>query len=318
MNESDILLESGTNELELIEFYILQNSPDGPPVVNSFGVNVAKVLEVIESPELAPIESAPHPSFLGTIPLREKILPVIDLSVWLGIERHTKEHEIILVTEFNQKVTGFLASDIVQIHRVGWKEVQPPSGYISSMEDACVTGFVQIEDRFVQLLDLERILSDLDPDFAGANTVMQEKAAQNYTALIADDSMSMRAMIEDKLKEANFTVLSEQNGEDALRHLNRLKAQAESQDKDVTDLIQIVVSDIEMPAMDGFTLTKNIKDDPKLANIPVILFSSLITNEQLHKGHSVGVDEQIAKPDFPTLNQRVLSLIHDKLGLPVY
>ena len=162
MSQSDILLESGTNELEIIEFFINEKTDKGTDT-HYFGVNVAKVLEVVEAPEgLEGSEAAAHPSFLGTIPLRDLILPVVDLSVWLDVDRTKDVNEPIIVTEFNGMITGFLVSGVTQIHRVNWKDVEPPSKYFSSMDTNCITGTVKISGRFVLMLDLEQVLADLD------------------------------------------------------------------------------------------------------------------------------------------------------------
>ena len=163
MSHSEILLEAGTNELEIIEFFILEDTGDEKPRPHYFGINVAKVLEVIESPKRVPAKSAVHPSFFGAIPLRERILPVLDLSVLLDLPRARSNNEIILVTEFNNKVTGFLASGVTQIYRVEWSEVEPPAKTISQTKLNCVNGLVQLDGHFVLLLDLERFSGRLRP-----------------------------------------------------------------------------------------------------------------------------------------------------------
>ncbi|MDK2956161.1 MAG: two-component system, chemotaxis family, chemotaxis protein CheV [Desulfovibrionales bacterium] len=313
MSRSETLLEVGTNELEIIEFFIDETPEDGgEPIKNHFGVNVAKVLEVIESPQLEAQPSAPHPCFMGTIPLRDKILPVLDLSVWLDIPRAQHPNEVILVTEFYGKITGFLSSGVTQIHRLSWGEVNPPSKYIESVHGNCVNGMVRIEDRFVLMLDFERILAELDPDFdekAGETAV---HAREKYRALMADDSKAVRAMLKNKLEAANFEVLLVNDGLEAWETLNGLREKAQSQGEDVTDLVDIVVSDIEMPRMDGYTLTKRIKDDSQLNRLPVILFSSLIRDDLRHKGVSVGADDQITKPEFDSLAERAVNLVEGR------
>ena len=136
---------------------------DKGTVTHYFGVNVAKVREVVEAPKgLEGSEAAVHPSFLGTIPLRDLILPVVDLSVWLDVDRAEDVNEPIIVTEFNGMITGFLVSGVTQIHRVNWKDVEPPNKYFSSMDTNCITGTVKINERFVLILALEQVLADLD------------------------------------------------------------------------------------------------------------------------------------------------------------
>jgi two-component system chemotaxis response regulator CheV len=313
MAKSNILLESGTNELEILEFFIdIPESDDGPAERCHFGVNVAKVMQVIESPDLEHPESAENPCFLGTIPLRGHILPVLDLAVWLDLEREIKPYDIVIVTEFSQTVSGFLVSGVTEIHRVGWQEVLSPDKFMSSFDQSCIVGIVEREDRFIQLLDLESILADLDPTLGGSSDKPMAVASIAYSALVADDSPTIRAMIEESLTAANFRHTSVSNGQEAQRILKEFKEQANRDERPVTDYLNAVISDIEMPLMDGFSLTKWIREDPDLSSIPVVLYSSLITEELRHKGESVGADEQVSKPDLHLLPGKVINLIESK------
>jgi chemotaxis signal transduction protein len=239
MNHADILLESGTNELEIVEFFLLEDLGGEQSQALSFGVNVAKVLEIIENPGLSPLEYAPHPCFLGTIPLREMVLPVLDLAVWLGINRIRRPGEVVLVTRFNSRTTGFLASGVTQIHRVGWRDVEAPHRCLGG----CVTGLVRIEDRFVQLIDLERILFDLDP-VKDEQMALQE-TGRPVTVLFAEDSSVMRQMVTNRLTAAGFRVLATGNGEEALTLLLELAAP----DAPGDGLPDVVITDIEMPRL---------------------------------------------------------------------
>ncbi|OLN30858.1 Chemotaxis protein CheV [Desulfovibrio sp. DV] len=301
MAQTDILLEAGTNELEIIEFFIDEGPERG---LTAYGVNVAKVLEVIESPGLVPIPGAPHPCFMGTIPLRDIVLPVLDLAVWLGLPRVRRDHEIILVTRFNSRTTGFLASGVTNIHRFHWRDVEPPHRSITSLATNCITGLVRQDGRFILLLDLEKIIFELDatqPDDA------PPPSAIRLRALVAEDSGIMRHMIRERLEAANFEVALADNGQQAL---DLLLGQERRQP-------DIVISDIEMPLLDGYTLTRRIRENPALAHLPVVLFSSLITDELRHKGQSVGADEQISKPQFGDLARIAMALIEKRRRLAV-
>lgn len=295
MAETDILLEAGTNELELIEFYIDEGPGRGR---SSFGVNVAKVLEVIESPGLVPLPGAPHPCFMGTIPLRGLVLPVLDLAVWLDLPRVRQKNEVILVTRFNERTTGFLATGVTHIHRVHWRAVEPPHPALANLPGNCITGILRQEDRFIQMLDLEKILFELDAVLP-VEEAMPAPSSKRLRALVAEDSGVMRHMIRERLQEANFVVRLVGNGQEALDVL-------QAGDGPRPD---IVISDIEMPRMDGYTLTRRIRENPRLADLPVVLFSSLITDELRHKGESVGADEQISKPQFAGLAKLAIQLI---------
>ena len=309
MSQADILLETGVNELEIIEFYIKEESDKGIEPYY-FGVNVAKVLEVVEAPgHLENSESATNPSFLGTIPLRDLILPVIDLSVWLGVKKAKGVNESIIVTEFNEMIAGFLASGVTQIHRVNWKDVEPPSKYFSSFDTNCITGTVEIDDHFVLMLDLEQTLADLDESGNSQAKLSNVVSEERYRALVADDSTSVRKLLKENFVKANFDVLMVENGVDAWTKLLEIKEKSQENGKSPLDYLDAVVSDVEMPQMDGYTLTRRIKEDPVLKVLPVTLFSSLISKSVLHKGKAVMADAQVTKPEFNGLTEKVIDLV---------
>jgi two-component system chemotaxis response regulator CheV len=310
MKEKEILLETGTNEFEILEFFIEEKLSDEKGTErNSFGVNVAKVVEVIESPNLEIKDYAVNPSFLGTIPLRNMVLPVIDLSVWLGLERNRHDHETIIVTEFSQSVQGFLVSGVVEIQRLNWKELIPPGDYIRRMNTKSIIGMVDKGDHYIQLLDLEHIVSDLNPKSAADLWNTTVRSSKEYRALVAEDSPTIREMLDKNLTNSNFQVKIVDNGEEALRFLTDIKEHARAEKKKVKDFLEIVISDIEMPLLDGFTLTKKIKTDEELQDLPVILYSSIITDELRHKGESVKADVQVSKPEMNKMAEMAIELI---------
>jgi len=311
MAKTEILLETGTNELEILELFIDERDPHGARLSNSFGINVAKVMQVIESPGFVHQPGASNDCYLGVISLRNHTVSILDLSVWLGIERAPGDNEVVIVTEFSKTVTGFLVSGVTEIHRVGWAEVAPVSGYLADMASANIIGMIRREDRFIQLLDLEQIVSELDPSAMIAAGQVERKTEREYRALVVDDSPTIRIMLRKNLSAAGFAVSEAHNGEQALGLLRELARTAAAGGKDASSLVDIVISDIEMPLMDGFTLTKNIKHEPALAALPVILYSSIITKELRHKGESVGADDQIAKPDMPSMADRAIKLIEN-------
>ncbi len=301
---SRILLETGTNELEILEFYIDSDSMDGGTDIKNrhyFGVNVAKVREVIEKPVLSKTKSTVDPSFLGTIPLRDIILPIIDIGNWLNLDKKECNEDVIIVTEFSQAITGFLVSGVTNIHRISWTEVMPPHQYISSFGVQSITGVVNIDTHITQLLDLEHIITVLNPTESEESMKTTVKASKQYSVLIAEDSPTIGMMVKKNIEAANMKVTLTSNGAEALKFLQNLK---EGQ----TD-IDIVISDIEMPRMDGFTLTKNIKGDPNLKTLPVILYSSIITEELRHKGKAVKADRQISKPELNKVAEVAIELI---------
>lgn len=314
MSKSEILLEVGTNELEILEFYVDEVRADGSSERIYFGMNVAKVREVIESPNLSRSDHAPHPSFLGTIPLREHILPVIDLSVWLGLERPLSKEDLVIVTEFSQSLNGFLVSGVTEIHRLGWDDVKPPVSFISQFTKAALIGTVERNDRIIQLLDIESILSDLDPEMMKKADYSEVFASQPYPVLVVDDSETIREMVSKNLRIAKLSPFLTSNGQEAWDTLCRLREQAQEEGRDIFELVRIVIADIEMPMLDGFTLTKRIKEDPVLGKLPVVLYSSIITPALRHKGEYVGADDQVSKPELHMMAKRALDLIEGTEG----
>ncbi|MFP5223416.1 MAG: chemotaxis protein [Acidobacteriota bacterium] len=320
MSQTNILLEAGTNELEIVEFYLDEVVPEGDSSGKAeykgyYGVNVAKVLEIIRLPRVTALPEVSHPSVLGAFNLRNHIIPLVDLSVWLGKERVHTDSPKVIVTEFNKVTTAFLVSGVTRIHRLSWEAVEPPNDYVSTLSGESITGVVKLEDRIVFLLDLEKIVADLNPQLGlRLDTSIDWRSGERYRALIADDSALVREMLRDLMEKANFEVEVVNTGLQAWERLLQVKEKAEVEGKNITDYVQVVVSDIEMPTMDGHNLTKRIKDDHTLRVLPVLLFSSLITDKLRHKGMAVGADDQISKPEVSQLALRAKNLIEQRLN----
>ncbi|MDR1125407.1 MAG: chemotaxis protein [Deltaproteobacteria bacterium] len=316
MSQTNILLEAGTNELEIVEFH-LDEQDEGQEVYKGYyGVNVAKVLEIIRMPKVTEMPEVRHKSVLGAFNLRSSIIPLVDLSLWLGKKRvQTGEEPKVIVTEFNNVNTAFMVSGVNRIHRISWEEVEAPNSYVSTMTKNTITGVVKMDGRIIFLLDLERIVSDLNPQLGLRldNGIDWDKTKQ-YRALVADDSTVIREMIKDLLQKAGFSVEAFNNGKDAWNRLCSIKDKAESAQRPISDFLQVVISDIEMPQMDGHSFCKHIKEDPVLKKLPVILFSSLITDKLRHKGLAVGADDQIAKPEITYVATKAIALIKEAWG----
>lgn len=308
--QTNILLESGTNELEIVEFFLDEVEVEGQTYRGYYGVNVAKVLEIIRMPSVTELPEGQHTSVLGAFNLRNQIIPLVDLSRWLNKNRGEVEPPKVIVTEFNNVCTAFQVSGVNRIHRISWEEVEPPNKYVASLSNYSITGVVKIDKRIIFLLDLEKIVADLNPLLGlRLDEAIDWSANVRYRAIIADDSGLIREMLRDLMEKANFDVEAMTNGREAWDRLKELKAKAEAEGKNITDYVQVMVSDIEMPSMDGHNLCKRIKDDPMMKHLPVILFSSLITDKLRHKGDAVGADDQVSKPEVTHLAQRALALI---------
>lgn len=311
MSQTNILLEAGTNELEIVEFFLDEPGEEGATYRGCYGVNVAKVLEIIQMPKITALPEVQHPSVLGAFNQRSHVIPLVDLSLWLD-KQHVegKEPPKVVMTEFNSVTTAFMVTGVNRIHRISWEAVEPPSKYMSLVSKGTITGVVKLEDRIVFLLDLEKIVAELNPALGlRLDTAIDWGSEVRYRALIADDSALIREMLKDLMQKANFEVEAVTNGREAWERLNFLRDRAMEENRPINDYVQVLVSDIEMPSMDGHNLCKRVKEDQVLKSLPVILFSSLITDKLRHKGVSVGADDQISKPEVTELAHRAYELI---------
>jgi two-component system chemotaxis response regulator CheV len=337
--ETGILLKTGTNEMEIVEFYLdeapdLNGGPEGEVRRVHYGINVAKVLEIIQKPVVNKMPM-PHPSVLGTFILRKRVIPLIDLTVQLGKEKVEQQGcPLAIITEFNKTTMAFEVSGVNRIHRLAWSEIEPAETVLGHFSTA-VTGIVKFDDRNVLILDMEKILAELNSQYSveGSEEIPLHLVPQNEEqkdqlpaphghphtaasakALIADDSASIRNILSRKLEKAGFQVTTAGDGEKALAMLMALKERSQMEERPLDHYIEILISDIEMPRMDGYSLCQAVKKDPVLSTLPVILFSSLINDRLLHKGRSVGADEQITKPETANLAESARRLIAKAKG----
>lgn len=311
MSQTNILLEAGTNELEVVEFFLDEIDENGSIYRGSYGVNVAKVLGIGRMPKITALPEVQHPSVLGAFNLRSRIIPMVDLCVWLD-KRPAKGNEapMMVVTEFNNVTTAFMVTGVNRIHRMSWEAVEPPNKYMALASKGNITGVIKLEGRIVFLLDLEKIVAELNPALGlRLDMAIDWGSEACYRALVADDSATIREMLKDLLQKANFEVEAVTNGREAWERLTALRECAMQEKRPINDYVQVLVSDIEMPSMDGHNLCKRVKEDNILGTLPVILFSSLITDKLRHKGESVGADDQMSKPEVTQLAQRAYALI---------
>ncbi|TMU87974.1 chemotaxis protein CheV [Bacillus sp. BHET2] len=291
MNQTNgILLESGTNELEIVEFEV-QN--------NKFGINVIKVKEIIQPKTVIPIPHS-HPHVKGLIQLRGEVLPVVDMARVLGVKEEETSTSKYIVAEFNQQKVIFHVHNVTQIHRISWNQIDKPSEMYSGVHSGII-GVIKRNESMILLLDFESIMLEINPE-TGIRVDQVKKLGprerRNKKIVAAEDSPLLRKLLNDTLKEAGYDEVEFfENGADAFRYLESLAEETE----DVIESVQLVLTDIEMPQMDGHHLTKRIKSHPKLQALPVIIFSSLITNDLKHKGEMVGAEDQISKPEIAEL-----------------
>lgn len=299
MNDNSILLESGTNELEIVEFGIGQNK---------FAINVMKVKEILNPVPVVVIPNA-HPYVEGIMELRGEVLPVINVAAALGLQESTNpQQDKFIVAEFNQQKTVFHVHTVSQIHRISWTQIEKPSDMYQGQESQII-GVIKLGGDMVLFLDFEKILLEINPE-SGIKVSDVKKLGPRERSMkrivIAEDSAMLRKMLHETLTEAGFQYLEFfENGQDAITYLEHL---AENEEV-FSEAVQLVITDIEMPQMDGHHLTKRIKEHHILEKLPVIIFSSLITNELRHKGSVVGADAQISKPEISELVLKIDELI---------
>lgn len=302
--DTNILLESGTNELELLEFEVGNSC---------YGINISKVVEIMINQEVTPVPNAPE-EVEGVFIPRDKLISVVDLHKVLNTQCTKTDKDIFIICEFNQMQVAFHVSKVKGIQRISWSDISdPPSIANGSSSEAAglSTGVAKVNGRIIIILDFEKIVSKLNRS-AGLDTTGIDRLTRpdavvgNKRIVVADDSKFLNKMITDSLEHIGFyNIQSFSNGQDAWDYVQSYR---DSGDK-ITDDIAAVISDIEMPKMDGHRLTKLIKDDAVLKDIPVILFSSLINEQMIAKGKSVGADAQFSKPQIKDLINYLVSLL---------
>ncbi len=303
-----ILLESGTNELEIIEFQLRKQLPCGSEKVSHYGINVAKVREVIRVPETTDYPN-PQPHLVGVFSLRDSLIPLVDLAGWLGVRSAGEfERKNVIVTDFNRMSNGFLVDGVSRIHRISWGEVESPSQFLESGEQDCVVAVVRREKRLIMILDFEKIISDINPELSMEKYDVTEDRKvliddrmtakrQANTILVVDDSAFIRKLIETTLRTAGYNVIVAKDGLDAWEILSEFERVAEEEKMPVSDLVSLIVSDVEMPRMDGLHLVKRLREGKTYANTPIMMFSSIMSDDNRQKALALGANETMTKPE---------------------
>lgn len=296
--ESKILMESGTNELEVLEFTIAGNS---------YGINVAKIREIINYQQVTPVPNS-HPSIEGIFMPRDTMITAVDLANCLQLGE-AKPGGLFIVTNFNKLDIAFHVENVVGIHRVSWTQIMKPETTLSSVNEGISTGIVNINGKLIVILDFEKIVSDINPETSIKISEVEnlgERKRNDIPIVLAEDSALLNKLVRDALKAAGYTnVLSCEDGQEAWDIL------CDASKKGMIDEVcKLVITDIEMPRMDGFRLLKLIKEDEKLGHLPVVIFSSLVNEEMRRKGESLGADAQLSKPEIGNLVMEVDALVN--------
>lgn len=287
MAQTEILLETGTNEIEIMQFTIYGEL---------YGINVAKVREIMMAQKIKPVPHS-HPAVEGLFKQRDILLTVVDLPYYLtGRSTTVQDRDLFIVTNFNNIHIAFRVQSVEGISRISWKSIQKPDRTLNSGEEGVMTGIAQCDNNLVTILDFEKIVADIAPSTGIQMSEIEElgdRSINETPIVMAEDSILLTRMIEESLNRAGYVNQSQfNNGQEAWDYLYSLR-----NDPHLLDKVGVIITDIEMPEMDGHRLTKLIKDDPKLKKIPVIIFSSLINEDMQRKGREVGADEQLSKPE---------------------
>ncbi|MCI8818400.1 MAG: chemotaxis protein CheV [Oscillibacter sp.] len=282
-----ILLESGTNEIEVMEFTINESL---------YGINVAKVKEILVS---QPVKHMPHahPAVEGIFKPRDKVITVVDLPTYLmGEAGEKKSKDLFIITNFNKMNIAFRVHTVVGISRISWKSIQKPDKTVAGGEEGIATGIAQCGDDLVTILDFEKIVAEIAPETTIQMSEIEQlghRERSEAVILVAEDSVLLSKMIEEALHKSGYVnTRMFPDGSKLWEYLSSLRG-----DPDLNDKVALIITDIEMPQMDGHRLTKLVKDDRDFKHLPLIIFSSLITEEMRRKGKELGADEQMSKPE---------------------
>lgn len=297
--ETNILLENGTNELEVLEFTVRGNH---------YGINVAKVREIICHSSVTPIPNA-HPAIEGIFMPRDTMITAINLEKVLGYQpTPVSPTDMMIITNFNKLNIAFHVHTVLGIHRVSWADIIKPDATINSSSASLATGIIRVDDKLIIILDFEKIVTDISPETGLKVSEIERLGVRNRSEapiLIAEDSPLLSKLITDSLVKAGYeNVIVTANGQEAWDKLSSLKASG-----NVLNDVKCIITDIEMPLMDGHRLTKLVKTDEVLKNIPLVIFSSLVNDEMRAKGVALGADAQLSKPEIGNLVKIIDDLI---------
>lgn len=298
--DTKILLENGTNELEILEFTLAGNS---------YGINVAKIREIIPYQPVTPVPNA-HPSIEGIFMPRDTMITAIDLKNCLG-RGESEAKGLFITTNFNKLDIAFHVETVLGIHRVSWRDIIKPDATISTTDETVSTGIIKKDGKLIIILDFEKIVCDINPETGlkvSEISDLGERKRSNVPILIAEDSPLLNKLIVDSLKRAGYdNLIHTENGQKAYDVICQCKI-----DGTLDQHVRVLITDIEMPEMDGHRLTKLVKGDEATAHIPIVIFSSLVNDEMKRKGESLGADAQLSKPEIGNLVRIVDQLVDEK------
>lgn len=297
---------AGTNKLEILLFSLGHDQRTGRKEV--FGINVFKVREVMRTPEITSAPEMPS-SVEGMVSLRGSLVPVIDLAKYAGIVTSNKP-EIMIVTEYNGHTQGFLVEAVDTILRLDWSAMRVPPDMITNRMAGLVTAVTELDQgTLVMMMDVEKVLAETSLVDDSHHFINIEPVKEERMIFFTDDSAVARKQIERTLDAMQVKYAYAINGMRAWEELQKMAMQAELSGKRLCETLHLVLTDVEMPEMDGYMLTKLIKSDPRFAGIPVLMHSSLSGSSNQKLGQSVGVDEYVSKFEAQKLSMKLREML---------
>ncbi len=294
------ILQVGTNQMELVDFRMFELKEDGTIYEGIYGINIAKVKEIIKYPNLIKIPSKDS-LIEGIYNLRGEVIPIVSLAEWLGINEPADiKTKKVIITIFNDITVGFIVHDAKRIRRISWRFVKPPSEVLRHQYGNKIVGTINLDEEHVMIiLDFESICEELGifseddvkriKDVALQSVKEKQKKAK---ILIADDSATARKIIKAAVEPLAERVIETKDGQEAWDLLNKLYNDTNGNIKDIVD---VIITDVEMPNMDGYRFTKLVKEDERFKSIPVVMNTSLSGSANLQKAKDVGVDDFCTK-----------------------
>jgi len=285
-----------TSLLELMEFTMAGDA---------FGINVAKVTEIMRYTKLTPMTLS-HPCIDGVFKPRGKIITVINLPRYMQLtESENPEQDMFMLTNFDNVNAAFLVHTVEGMHRISWSKVERPSSIIYGSNDSVITGTTKIDGRIITIIDFEKVLYDINPETGLQISEvhrMGEREHSRKPVVVVEDSVFLRRMLLESLEAAGYTnIESFDNGQDAWDYLEKCRRDCLTNVTPIEKKVSIIITDIEMPRMDGHHLTKLVKSDDVLSKVPVVVFSSLIDETQKQHGEKLGVNAHLSKPQIGKL-----------------
>ncbi len=310
----DKVLKADSNEVELVDFRIYKQG-QSKIYEGIYGVNVAKVKEIIKIPALTELPGVPE-YIEGVFDLRGVVIPVINLAKWMNIIE-PKEMQLkprIIIAEFSNIMIGFIVHEAKRIRRISATDIRGSdfSTNTGGFDKSQITGIAKIEnDEVLLILDLERIVEELG--IYSPKIDIEEKEIKKMTgvAVVLDDSSTARKLVRDALEKMGFKVAEAKDGVDGLNRMNELY---ETYKDDIANQVKVIISDVEMPQMDGFHFASRVKEDPRFKGIPIIFNSSLSNEFSALKGKDVGGDAYLTKFDANIFYKEVSRVVESNIN----